>query len=318
MRPTTQAQTNQQFRDSILRDASQSERLALSFEGYRTIFLEAINQLLTDFGLAQKLEAAKQKGQKLRILQLNCSEGLYLHELARVLEERGLLEGADLYGITEDLAQISTAEVYSKISKPPRPYLNFYQHNLHQPLTECLGLHEDLKMSGAVQFDFIFGLNESLSLLKEAKTVLARLYQDNVKPDGLLYFIETILREGAEGWIAPHPAIAKLNKAGILVVVRSYNPGVEVALDMVDWLREQGASPCMEFKAKTAFGGETEQGRAFLRSILLAYKIMGPQLVKAGLLEQGLYDQLMQELYQGLTPQHTGQLTFNRVIARKP
>jgi hypothetical protein len=87
---------------------------------------------------------------------------------------------------------------------------------------------------------------------------------------------------------------------------------------MGTWLRELGASPCIEFKTKTAYGGETEQGRAFLRSILLAYKIMGPQLVKAGLLEQGLYDQLMQELYQELTPQHSGQLSFSRVIAKKP
>jgi hypothetical protein len=80
-------QSNQQFRESMFRDASQSERFAMAFMGYRGTFLEAINRVLDEYGLAQKLEAAKQQDQKLRILQVNCAEGLFLHELARILEE---------------------------------------------------------------------------------------------------------------------------------------------------------------------------------------------------------------------------------------
>jgi hypothetical protein len=101
--------------------------------------------------------------------------------------------------------------IYSKVSKPPHPYLNFYQHNSHQPLEECLGLHEDLRADGSVQFDFIFGITAlSLIAYEEAKTVLSRLYLDNVKTDGLVYFTETIIKEGVDGWIAPHLAMAEL------------------------------------------------------------------------------------------------------------
>jgi hypothetical protein len=139
------------------------------------MFLDAVNRILDEYGLAHKLELAKQQGVKLRILQVNCAEGLYLHELARLLEERNLLEGAELYGITEDPTQISTADVYSKMANPPRPYLNFYQHNLHQPLADCIGLHEGLRASGLVQFDWLFGANETLIVLKDAHTVLTQL-----------------------------------------------------------------------------------------------------------------------------------------------
>jgi hypothetical protein len=115
------------------------------------------------------------------------------------------------------------------MANPPRPYLNFYQHNLHQPLTECLGLHEGLKANGSVQFDLLFGVNESLILLKEAHSVITQLYRDNIKPDGLICFSDIILKEGTDGWIAPHLALAELHRIGI-AIVQSYNPGVEVAL----------------------------------------------------------------------------------------
>jgi hypothetical protein len=310
-------QTNQQFRESLISNTNQSERIALSFNGHRTIFYETIQRILDEYGLAQKLEEAKQQGQKLRILQVNCAEGLYLHELARILEERDLLEGAELYGITKDPTQISTADIYSKVAKPPRPYLNFYQHNLHQPLSECLGLHEGLKASGSVQFDLLFGANETLAFLKEAKTVLTQLYLDNVKAGGLICFTEFIFKEGPEGWIAPHPALVELTRIGSSIV-QSYNLGVEVALEMMAWLRELGSEQLTESKTKVETGGQAEQGKTFLRSMLLAHKILGSSYVKAGLIEQAHYDELMRVLYQELTPQHLGQITFNIVIARKP
>jgi hypothetical protein len=314
---STTNQTNQQFRESLISNASQSERIALSFNGHRTIFYETIRRILDEYGLAQKLAVAKQQGQKLRILQVNCGEGLYLHELARILEERDLLEGAELYGITEDPTQISTADIYSKVVKPPRPYLNFYQHSLHQPLTESLGLHEGLKASGSVQFDLLFGANETLSFLKEAKIILTQLYLANVKAGGLICFTEFIFKEGSEGCIAPHPALVELTRIGSSIV-QSYNPGVEVALEMTAWLRELGAEQATESKTKVETGGQTERGKIFLRSMVLAHKILGPAYVNAGLIKQAHYDELMRVLYQELTLQHVGQITFNIVIARKP
>jgi hypothetical protein len=313
---TTANQTNQQFRDSLPRDASQSERIAMTFAGYRVMFLETIKQVLDNYGLAQKLEIAKQQGYRLRILQLNCAEGLFLHELARLLEERGLLEGVDLYGITEDPTQIATADEYRKLSKPPRPYLNFYLHNLHQPLEQCIGLYEELKTEGHVQFDLIFGANETLISLKDAQMVVNQLYQNNVKPGGLLFFTDFIFREGPDGWLAPHPILAETTRATALLV-ESYNPGVEVALAMTEWLRELGAVEVLDFKTKIEWGGLTEIGRSFLYTNLLFVKTIGPEFVKAGLLQQAQYDKFIWVMYHELTQQHIGQMTFNTMIARK-
>jgi hypothetical protein len=110
MNPITN-QTKQQFHEFLARDATRSERLAISFSGHQRSFQESIQRILDEYGLAHKLEKAKQQGYKLRLLQISCAEGLFLHELANLLEKCGLLEGADLYGITEDPTQISTADI---------------------------------------------------------------------------------------------------------------------------------------------------------------------------------------------------------------
>jgi hypothetical protein len=104
-------------------------------------------------------------------------------------------------------------------------------------------------------------------------------------------------------------------------ILKGYNPGVEVALAMTDWLRELGGieeQQTTEFKTTVEVGGQTEQGRLLLRSLLLAHKILGPTYVKAGLVNQTQYDEFIRVIYQELTPQHVGQLAFNTVIAKKP
>jgi hypothetical protein len=45
---------------------------------------------------------------------------------------------------------------------------------------------------------------------------------------------------------------------------------------------------------------------------------MGPEFVKADLVTQAQYDEFMRVIYQELTPQHIGQISFNTAIARKP
>jgi hypothetical protein len=44
MNPINTTQANQQFRDSLIRDASQSKRLAITFECHRSMFLDATNR----------------------------------------------------------------------------------------------------------------------------------------------------------------------------------------------------------------------------------------------------------------------------------
>jgi hypothetical protein len=311
-------QTPQEFRAEMFNSAEHSERMVLRYKAGQAIFAEAINRILDEYKLAERLQEAVQNNQKLRILQLNCAEGLFLHELARLLEERELLKGADLFGISADLTQITTAEAYSRLATPPRPYLNFYLHDIHQPLEDCLGLHEDLKVNAPTAFDFIFSPSEALRFTKNAAKILERLYTNNLKPGGLILFTESILIEGTEGWITPHPSLAELLRP-ILNPLHSYNPEVaDVAIAIAGWLEKLGASEVQNFKIKQAWGGYSEQGRNLLRSSIVFLNIAKPQYVQAGLMTAERFDELLGTLYREIAPQHEGFTHFIPTFGRKP
>jgi hypothetical protein len=319
---TQQPPTPRQFREAMFNSAEHSERLFLAFKVVQPIFAEAINRILDQYSLTTRLKAAIQNGYKLRFLQLNCAEGLFLYELARILEEHNLLAGAELFGISGEVAHILTAELYSKQARPPRPYLNFYFHDIHQPLETCLGLHEAAKSDSdtPVTFDFIFGANETLVVTKDAKQILERLYKRNLKADGLMLFTELTLTEGKEGWIPPHPALGELLRLG-LIPLASYNPGVEeVALAVKDWLGDLGAEKAnlQQYKLKIAQGGYSEQGRLFLRNTIQFLSITGPQFVNAGLLSQARFEELWGTFRREIAPQHQGFAHYVITIGHKP
>jgi hypothetical protein len=316
--PNPPLQTQQEFRAEMFNNAEHSERMVLRYRAGQAIFAEAINRILDEYKLTERLQKAVQNNQKLRILQLNCAEGLFLHELARLLEERGLLKGADLFGISADVAQITTAEGYSRLSTPPRPYLNFYLHDIHQPLEDCLGLHENLKVTAPTTFDLIFSPSEALRFTKNAAKVLERLYTNNLKPGGLILLTESILIEGAEGWITPHPILAELLRP-ILNPIYSYNPDVvDVAEAIAGWLEELGASEVQSFKVKQAWGGYSEQGRYLLRSSIVFLNVARPQYVQGGLMTAAHFDELLGTLYREIAPQHEGFTHFITTFGRKP
>jgi hypothetical protein len=314
--------TPQQYREDLFNNAEHSERIFLAYKAVQPIFAEAINRILDGYNLATRLQEAIQKGHKLRVLELNCAEGLFLHELARILEERSLLAGVELFGISGEVSQINTAEGYSRLSTPPRPYLNFYLHDIHQPLEDCLGLHEDLKASAPATFDLIFGANGTLETTKDAKEIVERLYRDNLKADGFMLFNELILAEsGPDGWEAPHPAIGELLRVG-LIPLASYNPGVgEVALAVKEWLVSLGIvepADLQQYKVKMPHGGYSEQGRNLLRSTILLLGITGPQFVSIGLLSQARFEELWATIRREIAPQHEGYTHYVITIGHKP
>jgi hypothetical protein len=334
---TNPPQTQEESRIGVFNNASHSERLVIAYKILQPIFDEGINRILDAYGLATRLQEAKQAGQKLRILQVNCVEGLFLHELARVLEERDLLEGADLYGISADQAQINTAEGYSRLATPPRPYLNFYLCDWHQPLENCLGLHVDLKVSAPATFDFIFAAQETLKITRNAHSVLQRLYRDNLNPNGLMLFNENKTREDpVEGWVSPHPAFTELIMPASLAVrtynpaftelimpaslaVRTYNPGVpEVGLAAMEWLKEVGAIEYLQYKTKIPLGGYTELGRNMLRNSILFFNISKPLYIASGWMSAEHFDSLLATLYREISPQHEGCNCYFTTIGRKP
>src|SRR5438105_4389333 len=96
------------YRDYLFTSPSEGERLTIQHEHFKPSVLAAFNRLLDQYGLAERLTQAKATKTKLRLLNFGCGEGLYLHDLAQVLEARGLLEGAELNGLDINPASVAT------------------------------------------------------------------------------------------------------------------------------------------------------------------------------------------------------------------
>ena len=240
-------------------NSKNSERLAAQYKADKPVFEAALNKVLTDYGLAQKLAQAKASGHKLRILNYRCGEGLYLHLFSEFLESRGLVEGAELYGVDWDPAVIATADEYQKFSTPPRPNLRFFVHDLALPLAEGYNLNPLRDKEGQVRFDFIFA-QRALTYGPHARQVLERLYNHNLKLGGMLYLRDVaVSQEGPQGWYAPHPALQVLG-AAIIKIIASSNPGIEVTEATSKWLEELGAYQIQAIKDLMPWAGAANAG----------------------------------------------------------
>src|SRR5438045_4676148 len=108
-RPNLKTQLNdQKYREALASNAKSSERMLAQYKAFKPVFEVCLNKVLDEYGLAEKLTLAKAKGTKLKILNYQCGEGLYLHLFSELLEKRGLLEGAELNGIDMDATLIAT------------------------------------------------------------------------------------------------------------------------------------------------------------------------------------------------------------------
>lgn len=307
-------------KDYIFADASSDqERLVLQHQVNKPSFVRAMELVLDEYGLARRLETVLEYNElkalpkkQVRILDLGCGEGLYLHTLAEILENRGLLAAAQLNGIDINRAAIITAEEFSRIAKPPRPYLNFYIGDATRPLEECSALVEEQQ---SPQFDFIFAVFV-LEHLQQARQHLERLYH-SLAPGGVLYLRDFVPQEGEEGWVAFHPVMTRFIHSYVTYLL-DLNEGVQVAIEQAGWLRQLGAEQVQAISDKMIATIETDLGRKQLRNDLLIIRNSGSMLVARGKLSQGELNTLLETLFRELGPHSRGQSTHMDTFARKP
>src|SRR5262245_9547811 len=122
------------YRDYDFAQVEDGKRTCMEHQLYQASYCQVMEHLRHHYVLAALLKTAQTSTNKVRNLDFGCGEGLYLHDVAALLEERGLLQPAELYGIDLNEVSIATAEAFSRVSTPPRPYLNFYLHNGLRPL----------------------------------------------------------------------------------------------------------------------------------------------------------------------------------------
>jgi hypothetical protein len=225
------------------------------------------------------------------------------------------LEAARLYGIDGDRVMVTTADDFARVSKPPRPYLQFYYHDLKLPLERCPGLTVGT-YGQSVQFDFIFGLN-SLIYTPHSQQVLSRLYRQNLKPGGVMYLRDYVHTEGPDGWQAPHPALQPI-LASCFYLLEGYNPGIVAAEATGQWLEQLGAEHVQSNPDVIPWGGPNQRGKDMMRDIILLAYTSGPSFIESGLMTQQQYNELMRVVYRELTLDYVGQVIHIDNLARKP
>lgn len=294
----------------VFSDGDERDRLIVLHDSSKPNFLKVMQRVLDEYGLAELLEKAAQNNTKVRILDAGCGEGLYLYDLAQLLEERNLLEAADLNGIDRDAFSLELANEFKHILQPPRPYLNFYAHDLRKPLAE----NPELKAADKLQFDFIYA-TLVLEHISNAEQLLTLLY-NYLKPGGIIY-----LREGrlsADSWEAPTPSMQPPTHA-FYDFIYSVNDGKEIAVLEAGWLKSLGATQVQAIEDTAYANGDNELGLQTLRNWVLAIKNSLPKAIQFGRMTQEqsetLMDTILQELNEGNPHGYWKQVD---TLARKP
>ncbi len=275
-------------------------------------FRQIINLILDRYGLAERLEEAKATGHKVFMLDLGCSEGLYLHDLAQLLEERGLLEGASLHGIDKNPAHIATAQEYTRLAKPARPYLNFYFQDGLAPFSENL----EMRLNNATQFDLIFSLI-TFMYIADAEATLAKVYEQDLKPGGVLYLRDLANSANTTDILTMHPSLNPMLQF-FKDFLTSLNPNGDVATESANWLRQYGAETVEVLTHIMPASGKNEGEMGILRTILLMCRSVGQQMVARGMLTQTDFDERFATIYRELDKDSQGHLTYVDTIAQKP
>lgn len=318
MSKTTLDNANQQYR-AYISPINQDSFNAMKdpfvkTNAFKTQFKANLKKALREYGLLERIKASQANHERFTALNLACGEGMYLHLLAELLEEEKLAGATDLFGIDADPTMVATAAEFCKVSKPARPFLRFYLHDLQKPLSKCLGLSLDTKKQ--VQFDFIFALN-SMIYTPQAQQMLERVYRENLKPGGVLYLRDYVASEGPDGWIAPHPALHPALRA-CYALLDNFNPGINVSHSVPEWLEELGAEQIQSNQDVIPWGGTTQRGRDMMRDIIMLVHSSGSTFIDTKLMSQAEYNKMMQVVYKELTMEAVGQVVHRDTLARKP
>ena len=306
--PTTQKTLS----NYLFGEVSDQERLSLQHKSCQPIVTPIFEQMLDQYGLGQKLATAKTANKKAVIFDVGCSEGMYLHDLAALIEHRGYVVGADLNGMDINPAVLETAEEFKLVSKPPRPYFNFYLHDLMQPLENNTGLAWQGKTH---DFALIYATFVMEHLSEPRKHVL-ELYE-RLEPGGFMYLLDYIYKEGEDGWIAPHPIMSPLFAISTNIVLKN-SGGVQTAVEQGNWLREAGATVLEHKSYQLEASSKNEITLATLRNYLHIAMNVANGLVAKGLYTPAQADNVRSTLFRELSLNNVGQLTVWSTLVQKP
>lgn len=305
--------TTNLYNDYVFGQSDDRDRLTLQHQCFKPNFVHKLNLILDEYGLGERISKAQAKGEKIRVLEVGCGEGLYLHDLAATLEERGWLEAVEFYATDSDPKSVASAREYSQHSNPPRPYFNFYVHDLTAPLEECTALAAEIEEP--LQFDFIMA-HLVMEHIPNARHSIELCYRA-LKPGGVIFLRDTVTTMNEQGWKAFHPAIEPFTQPGFKFVAAT-NGGIDVANETAPWLLAMQATQVRAYPDPMVVGGETELGLLMLRNVLLIVKNAAPALIGRGFATQAQYDEAMATVGRELGPLHKGQMTFIDTLARKP
>lgn len=293
----------------VFSDGDERDRLVTLHDSSKPNFLKILQRVLDDYGLAHRLEQAQQANTKVEILDVGCGEGLYLHDLAQILEARGFLAAADLNGIDRDATSLELAKDFRTVLQPPRPYLNFYVHDIRMPFEE----NAELKAVNKLQFDFIYA-TLVLEHIPNAQKIEEMLYQ-HLKPGGVIYLRNTMLGEGDT--VAPTPSMYQPTRA-FQNFIANLNEGVDIAVQTQHWLAAFGAVQIQNFEDVAYANSDSQLGLATLQNWVLAIRNSLPKAVQSGRMTQEQSETLLDTILQELNGDPRGYWKQMDTLACKP
>jgi SAM-dependent methyltransferase len=308
--------TRTQIRDYIFSMADDGDRTAFQYKCFKPSIIQTFNEVLDEYNLVDYLgqvRTSPKRKDKVRILDVGCGEGLHLYDLAEIIEKRGMLGGAEFYGFDIAEKAFVQAEAHKYQTMPPRTYLNFYIHDVRQPLEQCEALLMDAEKP--LDFNFIYALH-LLNQTTDARKVLTELYR-RLRPGGVLYLRNLVeVMDGEDGVISPHPVMTPYIEA-VLEFMNGLNDGLNVAGLVGEWLEELGATKIQINKEHYPMGGQTETGLNLLRNLFTGIRNSAPVMLAAGKFKQADYTNMVNTLFKEMGPQMQGRVTYISVTASK-
>jgi len=315
MHTNEQVQTQQQYLFQEAINDAERDRLLIQHKLLYPSFEATLKQILDEWGLAQKLEAAAEGGSSFTILDLGCGEGLFLFDIAATLAQRGWLSAnVILYGLDNSETAIATAEVFSKQQPDPIHNLEFYLHDVTKSLDDCAGLKWQTNQSVSnLQFDFILA-SQLFEHLPQAQLHLTRIYNQNLKPGGIIYVRDFTFAQA--GWLAPHPAMQTIFAKSCELVL-SLNAGFDVAQHHLEWLEQLGAAILSTAQTVLATGTD-ERGLLMARNFIMITRNVAPVLIKLGKLDRAEYETAFAQIFKEFSAETPGHLVSFDTVACKP
>jgi SAM-dependent methyltransferase len=256
-------------------DIDDRERLIVQHELFRPAFLESFAKVLDEYGLVACFAQAKATGQKVRILDMGCGEGLYLNTIEDLVKELGFIEAVQLIGVDKDVRAIEFANEMAA----DKPYLAFVIHELTEPFAS------NANPLLSEPFDFIYEV-ATAPYIPNFKTFLKTIFETNLKPGGAMYLRDFTTNEQDTEWINFNPKLTPFFRAFMEVITKP-NGGADVSREAASYLAELEAAENIQTSVNIVpIDGKSELGMNMLRNTVLLVRNTGPMLVRMGKISQ--------------------------------